>query len=513
MWDRTSGSVCRKSVSYETTQAGSIKMKTIVIALVVFFIPLLSWSAEPRGFESSFAGTHATFEDPSADPWMVRENIYLLKDPMLVTDKSGSRVGTLVSRMVVSDTIVMKSFKGLRLAIKWPMVVSAEGPSVRYKDVVLPGFSESMSPMNPTAQVAWASRRKYAHLMLGANISLPELNSKPWAQDSYIDARPFVTVMRPGIISVGVGLSGSVVYDPWLNFKTSFVATHNIGAFRYGIESAHTWASSSHLAGPSIGWRFGSSHYIATFLKQWGRPDNTPDWSANLVVQKTFGKDPISDTVEPEPIATEAEITTLSNESRDLIRQSMTASPLIVESTEAFESLAQARKAVPKIETPAAAVEEVRTAVVGIEAPVPKEPQEPIVLPPETIEADVKPEIPEEVLADAEKKADIIKEEEPKIVFRFKKSKLMPTPKTEQILNAVYSTLSMHTEVKKLMVMAYYYSPGMDALRLAERRAQEVVKYLVKSGIQKNRLIVQALYKNKPDTDPHVTHMYFQVVE
>jgi outer membrane protein OmpA-like peptidoglycan-associated protein len=89
----------------------------------------------------------------------------------------------------------------------------------------------------------------------------------------------------------------------------------------------------------------------------------------------------------------------------------------------------------------------------------------------------------------------------------------MPTPKTEEILGAVAATLSVHTEIKKLMVSAYFYSSGMDSFRLAERRAREVVKYLVKSGVDRKRLTVRAIYRNRTDVDSRTTHMYFQVVE
>jgi len=493
-----------------------LKIRTLVLVASLF--PIIAKGAEPRPYESTFAGSYSLFEDPSANPWLVRESISYLKNPLLLQDTFGNKLGPLVSDMIVSDTVVMKSFKGLRLGLKTPVIGMAQGPSVGFRELTLPGFKENLVPVNPTGQVAWASRRGSWNYMVGANISFPELNSKPWSPDSVLDVRPFVNLVRPGNLTVGAGVSGSVVYEPWTNLRTTFMVSHSLGAFRYGVESQHGWAISSHLVGPSVGVKTAQSRYFVTYLKQVGRADNTPDYAVNLIIQKSFGSDPVDRELDVKSIV--AQVTpVISDEAKSLISSTLKAGPLVVESTEAFKALEQAHQAaqmaqaVESLKTPEPEPEVVATSIVPLEDKVPPVPTDGFIPPPANIEADVKPEIPEAVLADSEKKAEVIKEEEPRIVFRFKNSTLMPTPKTEEILGAVAATLSVHTEIKKLMVSAYFYSSGMDSFRLAERRAREVVKYLVKSGVDRKRLTVRAIYRNRTDVDPRTTHMYFQVVE
>jgi len=504
-------------------------LKVCLVSTVLSLAAVRSLAEEPRPYESTFAGSYSLFEDPSANPWLVRESVSYLKNPLLIQDQFGNKLGPLVTDMLVSDTIVMKSFRGLRLGLKTPVIGRAQGPNVAFRELTLPGFKETLVPMNPTGQVAWASRLGSWNYMVGANISFPELNPKNWSPDSVLDVRPFLNVVKPGTLSIGAGISSSAFYEPWTNFRTTFMLSHSIGAFRYGIESQHGWATSSHLVGPSIGFKGRESRYFVTYLKQMGRSDNTPEYAINLIIQKSFGQDPVDrelDLVEVAQSAAVKSAAVLSPEAKSLIASTVNAGPLVVEASETFKALekshlvgelesttARLDEAVKRLQEATASHETIATTVVPLEETPPQVPADGFIPPPSEVEADVKPEIPEAVLADAEKKAEVIKEEEPRIVFKFKNSTLMPTPKTEQILGAVSATLSVHTEIKKLMVTAYFYSSGMDSFRLAERRAREVVKYLVKAGVDPKRLTVRAVYKNRTDVDPRTTHMYFQVIE
>jgi outer membrane protein OmpA-like peptidoglycan-associated protein/tetratricopeptide (TPR) repeat protein len=83
------------------------------------------------------------------------------------------------------------------------------------------------------------------------------------------------------------------------------------------------------------------------------------------------------------------------------------------------------------------------------------------------------------------------------IFFDFDKATLRPASKTE--LENLYSFLTEHPEVK-VELSGYTDSAGDEKYnkKLSERRASEVVKFLIEKGIEKNRLVAKGYGESDP---------------
>lgn len=85
-----------------------------------------------------------------------------------------------------------------------------------------------------------------------------------------------------------------------------------------------------------------------------------------------------------------------------------------------------------------------------------------------------------------------------KIHFEFGKAVIKKQSYT--ILNQVVSTLVQYPEIRKLQVEGHTDSKGPNKFnqRLSQRRAQSVVDYLVKKGIDRDRLVAKGFGEEKP---------------
>ncbi len=85
-----------------------------------------------------------------------------------------------------------------------------------------------------------------------------------------------------------------------------------------------------------------------------------------------------------------------------------------------------------------------------------------------------------------------------KIHFEFGKASLKK--KSYPILNQVAATLEQYPDIKKLRVEGHTDSKGAAVYnrRLSQRRAQAVVDYLVRKGVEQDRLVAKGFGEDKP---------------
>ncbi len=92
-----------------------------------------------------------------------------------------------------------------------------------------------------------------------------------------------------------------------------------------------------------------------------------------------------------------------------------------------------------------------------------------------------------------------------KIHFEFNKANIRPI--SFPILNDVVTLLNKNPEIKKIEIGGHCDSIGGDAynLKLSQKRAQSVVNYLVKNGVDSSRLVAKGYGKSAPIADNNTT--------
>jgi outer membrane protein OmpA-like peptidoglycan-associated protein len=107
---------------------------------------------------------------------------------------------------------------------------------------------------------------------------------------------------------------------------------------------------------------------------------------------------------------------------------------------------------------------------------------------------------PEEPPKRVEVKEDIVDVKET-ILFEYSGWGL--AKESHDVLDEVAKVLNKHTEVKKVRVEGHTDTQGglNENVRLSQKRANNVVKYLVKQGVDANRLVAEGYGPNKPIAD------------
>lgn len=88
-----------------------------------------------------------------------------------------------------------------------------------------------------------------------------------------------------------------------------------------------------------------------------------------------------------------------------------------------------------------------------------------------------------------------------KVQFDFNRATIKPV--SDSLLNEVASVIQKHPEIKKIEVQGHASSEGNPAynMKLSQRRANSVMKYLVKKGVSKDRLTAKGYGDTEPIAD------------